>query len=104
MVPDSLAFAGFDAHYEPNPGAHCQTNGGSSYREDRANQSSCSCGCRHLRACPDRGGFPHPRLPFACGEFWVLFTVSFVGFLVLAAVGQADPENEKAASCRAPEG
>ena len=103
MVPDSLALTGVDAHYDPNPGAHCQADGGSSYREDGANQSSCSCGCRHLRACPDRGGFPHPRLPFACGKFRVLFSVSFVGFLVLTAVGQADPENKEAASCRASE-
>ena len=42
-------------------------------------------------------------MPFAGGEFRVLFSVSFVGFLVLTAVGQADPENKEAASCRASE-
>ena len=36
-------------------------------------------------------------------KFRVLFAVSFVGFLVLTAVGQADPEDEEAASCRASE-
>ena len=43
-------------------------------------------------------------MPFAGGEFRVLFAVSFVGFLVLTAIGQADPEDEEAASCHAPEG
>ena len=43
-------------------------------------------------------------MPFACGKFRVLFVVSFVGFLVLTVVGQADPENEEAASCRTSEG
>ena len=33
-----------------------------------------------------------------------MFAVLFVGFLVLTAVGQADPEDEEAASCRASEG
>ena len=37
-------------------------------------------------------------------KFRVLFAVSFVGFLVLTAVGQVDPEDEEAASCRASEG
>lgn len=32
-------------------------------------------------------------------KFRVLFAVSFVGFLEFAAVGQADSENEEAASC-----
>ena len=33
-----------------------------------------------------------------------MFAVSFVGFLEFTAVGQADPEDEEAASCHASEG